>query len=172
MVRLPRSVRARRTFRKDQSGATAVEFALVAPLLCFALLSIVEIGMMGMMISGLDNAVFESARRIRTGRTDGPTSASTFEDQICAHLGGSGSACRTRLVTSVQKFTKFSTAAATINTDPAGQFDKGGAGDIVIVKANYTWPLMSPFLATAFHRSGPLSVTLSSRLAFKNEPFK
>jgi Flp pilus assembly protein TadG len=172
MVRESRSPRQARSFRKDQGGATAVEFALVAPLLCFALLSLVEVGMMGMMCSGLDNAVIEAARRIRTGRTDGPTSASSFEDQICANMGGSSTACHTRLITSVQKFSQFSTAGATIATDPANEFDKGAAGDIIIVKANYTWPLMTPFLATAFERSGPLSVTLSSRLAFKNEPFK
>ncbi len=171
MARVFRSSSATRSFRKDQGGATAVEFALVAPLLCFALLSIVEIGMMGMMCSGLDNAVIEAARRIRTGRADGPTSATSFEDQICAHLGGSGSACRTRLVTSVQKFSKFGAASATIGAAPANQFDKGAAGDIIIVKADYTWPLMSPFLATAFDRHEPLSVTLGSRLTFKNEPF-
>ena len=78
----------RRGFRRDERGATAVEFALVAPLLCFMLLSIVEIGMLAMMSSALDNSVIEVARRIRTGRSDGPTSASTFEDQVCTHLGG------------------------------------------------------------------------------------
>ena len=158
-------------FRHDERGATAVEFALVAPLLCFALLSIVEIGMMGMISSGLDNATIEVARRIRTGRSDGPTSASTFEDQVCARLGGDVSACHTRLVISVQKYTKFFDAGGSVTAQPDGSFNKGGAGDIIIVKANYTWPLMSPFVATAFHRNGPMSVTLGSRIAFKNEPF-
>ena len=165
-------LRAGRTgFRRDEGGATAVEFALVAPLLCFALLSIVEIGMLGMMSSGLDNAVIEVARKIRTGRTDGPTTASTFEDQVCANLGGNVSACHTRLVVSVQKFSRFFDAGSGVNAPPNGAFNKGVAGDIIIVKADYTWPLMTPFIATAFHRNGPMSVTLASRIAFKNEPF-
>lgn len=159
-------------FRRDERGATAVEFALVAPILCFALLSLVEIGMLGMMSSGLDNAVIEAARRIRTGRADGPTSATTFEDQICANLGGNTSACRSRLVVSVQKFSKFYDAGGSISAPPNGAFDKGVAGDIIIVKADYNWPLMSPFIATAFERSGPMNIMLGSRLAFKNEPFK
>ena len=159
-------------FGRDTRGATAVEFALVAPILFFALLSLVEIGMLGMMSSGLDNAVIEAARRIRTGRTDGATSATTFEDQICANLGGNTSACRSRLVVSVQKYSKFFDAGGSISAPPSGAFDKGVAGDIILVKADYNWPLMSPFIATAFHRSGPMSVTLGSRLAFKNEPFK
>jgi Flp pilus assembly protein TadG len=161
-----------RGFRRDDSGATAVEFALVAPLLCLALLSIVEIGMLGMMSSGLDNAVIESARRIRTGRTDGPTSAGVFKDQICARMGGSLSACRSRLTVSVQPYDHFTDANVSASAQPNGTFDKGGPGDIMLVKANYKWPLMTPFIATGFHRDGPMDVTLASRLAFKNEPYQ
>ncbi|WP_293901134.1 TadE/TadG family type IV pilus assembly protein [Phenylobacterium sp.] len=167
----PRKRPRKPSFRRDTRGATAVEFAFVAPVLCFALLSIVEIGMLGMMSSGLDNAVIEAARRIRTGRDDGATSAATFEDEVCATLGGDVSACHTRLVISVQKYSKFFDATATVDTPPAGAFDKGGPGDIIIVKADYVWPLMTPFLVTAFGRSGPMSVTLGSRIAFKNEPY-
>ena len=165
-----KSVR-RRSFRRDERGASAIEFALIAPLLCFSLLSIIEIGVMAMMSSGLDNAVIDVARKIRTGRTDGPSSASSFEDQVCANLGGSSTDCHTRLVVSVQKFSKFFDAGPGATTPPNGTFNKGAAGDIIIVKADYVWPLMTPFLATAFHHSGPMSVTLGTRIAFKNEPF-
>lgn len=159
-------------FRRDERGATAVEFALIAPLLFLALFSIIEIGVLAMMSSGLDNAVFETARKIRTGRDDRPVSGGAFEDQICAQLGGDASACRSRLTISVQKFDRFSDANLTVESQPDGQFNTGTAGDIVIVKANYIWPLMTPFVATAYNRSGPLSVTLASRVAFKNEPFE
>lgn len=161
-----------RAFRTDNSGATAVEFALVAPLLCFALLSLVEIGMLGMMQSGLDNSLVEVSRKIRTGRADGPASATSFEDQVCGNIGGSLSACRDRLTISVQQFDNFAAATGVITAAPAGQFNKGGPDDIIIVKADYRWPLMTPFIATAFHRDGPLSITLGSRMAFKNEPYK
>lgn len=157
--------------RRDERGATAVEFALVAPLLFFALLSLVELGMMGMMISGLDNAVVEVSRKIRTGQDDGPSTAAAFEDQICAILGG-GTACRDRLSISVQKYSNFSNANAATDMPPDDQFDKGSPGDIMIVKADYRWPLMTPFVATAFDRHGPLEVTLASRTAFKNEPYQ
>lgn len=159
-------------WRRSERGATAVEFALVAPLLFFALLSLVEIGMMGMMVSGLDNAVIEVSRKIRTGRDDGPTSASSFEDQVCAAMGGSAAACHQRLTISVQKFTSFANANAVVESQPDDQFDKGGPNDIIVVKANYKWPLMSPFVATAYQRNGPMDVTLTSRMAFKNEPYE
>src|SRR5689334_3751089 len=110
------------SFRRDERGATAVEFAFVAPILCFCLLSIFEIGMLGMMSSGLDNAVIEVARKIRTGRTEAPVSAATFEDQVCTNLGGNWSTCHNRLVVSVDKYTKFFDAGASINSPPNGTF--------------------------------------------------
>jgi len=172
MPRAPSLLHRLSAFRDDREGATAVEFALVAPLLCFTLLSLVEIGMLGMMQSGLDNSLVEVGRKIKTGRSDGPTSASNFEDQVCAKIGGSLSACRDRLTISVQQFDNFAGASGIMTSAPAGQFDKGGPDDIVIVKADYRWPLMTPFIATAFERNGPLSITLGSRMAFKNEPYK
>lgn len=149
-----------------------MEFALIAPFLFFVLLSIIEIGVLGMITTGLDNAVVESSRRIRTGRDDAANSASAFEDQICSRLGGALTSCRDRLVVSVQRYASFATAGVAATAQPQGQFDKGGPSDIILVKANYRWPLMSPFVATAFNRNGPLEVTVASRVAFKNEPFE
>ncbi len=157
---------------RNTRGATAVEFAFVAPVLVFSLLSLVEIGMLGMMTSGVNNAVVETARRIRTGREDAAANATGFKDQICARLGSNITACRARLQVSVQKFTRFTDAATVAAAAPNGAFDPGEAGDIIVVKANYSWPLMTPFLATANGRDGPMSVVIASRVAFKNEPFE
>jgi Flp pilus assembly protein TadG len=158
-------------FRRDEHGATAVEFALVAPLLIFALLSLVEMGMLGMMMMGVDAAVFDASRRIRTGRDDAAASAQGFEDQVCGKLGGNLSTCRARMVVSVKKYTQFASANAAAAAAPDGTFDKGDAGDIIIVKVNYTWPLLTPFLAK-FEHDGPTSVVIPARAAFKNEPFQ
>lgn len=161
-----------RAFHQDERGTAAIEFALIAPLLFFCLLSIVEIGVLGMITSGLDNAVIESSRRIRTGRDDAASSATTFEQQVCARMGGPLTGCADRLVVSVQRFSNFTGSATAATSPPAGQFDRGGPSDIILVKADYRWPLMTPFLATAFNRDGPMHVTIASRFAFKNEPFQ
>lgn len=164
--------RTARRFARDRRGATALEFALVAPFLFFGMLSLIEIAMLAMMTSGLDNAVLEGARRIRTNRDDVATSAGEFRDQICTQLGGDLNACRSRLTIGVQRFSKFYDASTAAASPPDGTFDKGSAGDIIIVKVNYIWPLMTPFLASAFGQSSPTSITLGSRLAFKNEPYQ
>lgn len=157
---------------RDERGATAIEFAFVAPVMFFALMSLIEIGMLGMMSSGLDNAVVETSRRLRTGRDDAATSADSFEIQVCERIGGSYASCRDRVTVGVQRFTRFSDANAVAADQPDGQFNRGAAGDIIVVKVNYRWPLMTPFLATAYGREGPMEVTLGSRVAFKNEPYE
>ncbi len=162
---------SRAQFRADENGATAVEFALIAPLLFLSIFSLIEIGALGMMVSGFDHAVTESARRIRTGRDDGATSAAGFEDQICGRLGGDLVKCKNRLVVNVQRYNRFADGNAAVAAAPTGQFNKGAAGDIIVVKADYRWPLMTPFIATSFNRDGPLDITIASRAAFKNEPF-
>ena len=158
-------------FLRDARGATAVEFAFVAPVMIFALLSLVEIGVIAMMSSNLDNAVVDTSRRLRTGRDDAATSAESLETQICNQMGGVSTDCRNRLTVGVQKFPRFSNANAVAASAPNGEFARGVPGDIVVVKANYRWPLMTPLLAQAYERTGALEVTLGSRVTFKNEPY-
>lgn len=156
---------------RDARGSTAIEFAFVAPVLIFALLSLIEVGMLGMMVSGVDAAAVEAARRIRTGRDDAATTAQGFEDQVCANLGGNLNACRERMTISVKTFSRFSDATAVAAAPPDGTFNKGGPGDIVVVKVNYRWPLLTPYLGQGVDRSGPTEVVIPSRAAFKNEPY-
>jgi Flp pilus assembly protein TadG len=163
--------KSRRSFLSDNRGATAVEFAFVAPVLCFALLSTLELGVLGLVTSGLDNAVIGVARTIRTGQASAPTDATSFEGQVCARMSGVMVDCRDRLRISVQRFNRFADANAVANAAPDGSFNKGVAGDIVVVKANYHWPLMTPLVAQAYQRAGVMEIVIGARLAFKNEPF-
>lgn len=157
-------------FRRDDTGATAIEFALVAPLLIFAILSIVEICVLGMTTMGVNAAVQEASRRIRTGRADAAASAQGFEDQICGQLTGNLALCRDRMTVSVARYTRFADANVVIATAPDGTFNKGGPGDIIIVKVNYSWPLLTPVLRDV-ERDDPSHVIIPARVAFKNEPF-
>lgn len=162
----------RPSFRRDASGSAAVEFALIAPILFFALLSLVEVGVLCMMSNGLDNAVSATARSIRTGRADAPATASAFEDMVCARMHADLADCRERLTVSVRIFDSFAAAAATTAAPPAGEYNRGAASDIILVKANYEWPLITPFLSQGYEHTGPYQVTMASRVAFRNEPFQ
>jgi Flp pilus assembly protein TadG len=161
-----------RRLRKDEGAATAVEFALIAPVLILVLFSILEVGILGFVSNNLDDAVNAAARTIRTGEADGPADASAFEDLICTRMVDPAADCRDKLTVSVATYASFAAMAAAADTPPDGAFDKGGAGDIVLVKANYRWPLVTPFVGQVFHHTGPTEVALDARSAFKNEPYE
>ena len=61
-----RPCRKRRGWRRDQRGATAVEFALVALPFIFILFSITEVCVANAVSASLDNATNLAARQIMT----------------------------------------------------------------------------------------------------------
>jgi Flp pilus assembly protein TadG len=162
---------ARRNILRDRSGGSAVEFAILAPILIFVLISIFELGILALMSSALDNAINDVSRLIRTGQSPGPVSAASFKDMVCTRMGGNVADCMGRMKVSVEQFSRFTDANLVATTAPNDTFNKGGANDIIVVKADYTWPLISPMLAPSYPSAGPFQVTISSRAAFKNEPF-
>jgi Flp pilus assembly protein TadG len=160
-----------RRLKRDEAAATAVEFALILPVLVVVLLSITEVGVLGFVSNNLDDAVGSAGRAIRTGRADGPSSADAFKDLVCSRMVDTLATCRSKLTISVEKYPDFATMAAAADTAPNGSFDKGQAGDIILVKANYRWPLNTPFVGQVFHHTGPTEILLDGRSAFKNEPY-
>lgn len=161
-----------KTFLRDKRGGTGIEFALIAPVLFLMLLSLVEIGVLGMTTAGLDNAVVDVAREIRTGQDTMPTSATEFEDAVCARIVNVVPDCAGRITVGVRKFSTFAAANATTASAPAGEYDPGGPGDIILVKADYRWPLITPFPTALGNSSTLTEVTIASRAAFKNEPYE
>jgi len=160
-----------RVFRKDDRGVTAMEFAFIAPMFIAILIATIEIGLLEVMASNLDAAVMTAARKIRTGAADKPTSATEFADLICASMVDDPTDCRSRLAISVQKMTDFASAQSAADATPAGQFDAGGAGDIILVHATYRWPLILPMYSGNFQLAGPTEALLDARAAFRNEPY-
>lgn len=162
-----------RRFGQDERGGAAIEYALLAPILIFLLFATIEVGLVGMMSAGLDNGVTQAARMIRTGQDDGPVDNAGFEGLVCTSLGGDTAECRSRLQVSVRRYATFAQAVAAAQSPPDGAFDKGEAGDIIMVRAAYRWPMITPTLGVLGEpRPAPFEVTLDARAAFKNEPYK
>jgi Flp pilus assembly protein TadG len=160
-----------RAFRRNDRGATAVEFALVAPMVIALMVATIEIGAMEVISTNLDTAVLVAARKIRTGASDRPASSAAFADMICANMVDSSANCHSRLATSVQKVANFASGQTAASATPAGQFDAGGPGDIILIEATYRWPLVLPLYAGNFQLAGPSQALLDARAAFRNEPF-
>ncbi|MDR3499770.1 MAG: pilus assembly protein [Parvibaculum sp.] len=168
--------RIRRLVRAE-TGSVAVEFALTAIPFFTLLFAIFEAGIVFFATATLDQAVNNAARTIRTGQAQ---TASTTSSQLIATICSNVvllSNCTNNLQLDVRVYSSFSSvsfptvmnANGTINTSSL-QFNIGGAGDIVLVRAFYVWNIMSPF-ATGLANNTSSSRLLQSSVAFRNEPY-
>lgn len=162
-----------RLFARARRGAVTVEFAFVAIPFLMLIFAIIELGLVFLVSITLENAVIDVGRTIRTGelQTAGRTAAA-FKTAVCTEMGWVGSTCSAALSLDVRTFAGFSAsstalAAAKPNT-PC--WDPGGPGSIVLIRAYYDWPLITPLLKTGLQSSnGKRMVTATT--AFSNEPY-
>lgn len=176
LARLPHVKRLKRLlarFARARGGATAVEFAFVAGPFLLLVFAIIELALVSLVSVTLENAVSDTSREIRTGQlqTAGGT-ATTFKTDMCGELGWIGSACSSALSIDVRTFTTFSASGTALDaakpTTPC--WDPGGPGSIVLVRAYYNWPLITPLLQTGLQTAnGKRMVTAAA--AFANEPY-
>lgn len=176
-------VRARRRlaslagrFSHAEHGATAVEFALVFMPFLMLIFAMIELGLVFLVSLLLENAVIDVGRTIRTGevQTTGGTAA-TFKTAVCNRIGVIGSmSCATALQLDVRTYADYSTsntsAAATGTVPTSMQFSPGTAGSIVLVRAYYTWPLVTPLLQTGLQNANGRRIIYAAT-AFTNEPY-
>ena len=166
-----------RAFRRDQGG-NIVEMALVALPFITLLFGVLELGLIFMVQTTLENASYTVARQIRTGelQTAGGT-ASTFKTAMCNEMGWLGATCSSALNVDVRTFTQFSnvTAPSPVTSgafDPSKtSFTPGNPGDIVLVRCFYTWTLFTPVLSTGLQNLSGGKRLLTAAVTFRNEPY-
>ena len=177
---------------RDESGASAVEFGMLAlPFLLF-ILAIIGYGLYFYTGTSLDYAVESAARKIRTGevntggsqRSDKQMTVDEFRKLVC-QSGLPGIDC-TKLSVIVQHAPAWSGISPQSCTDGNGKMTgstgsgsdlisqySGEASDVVLVTACYQWDLGSDFkflkLGTGGDESG--AVIIQSASAFKSEPY-
>jgi len=164
-------------FRRNQSGATVVEFALVA-LPFFALMfAIIETALLFFADQALDTAVSSAARLIRTGQAqeEGLT-ASGFKALICDQVVALFN-CTAGLKVDVQKYSNFDAINLTPPVDANGNlnvtqhYPTTHGGDIVVVRAYYEWPVMINLFGAGLADMPDGTHLLTATAAFRNEPF-
>ena len=166
-------------FLSDDDGATAVEFALVAAPFLGLLVGIIQTFLVFFAGQQLETVVNQTSRLILTGQAqDQNMSQSTFATKLCANVKVLFNCANLMIdVEAYSLFAAANTASPTLTFNAQGQvtnswnYQPGTAGQIVVVRVMYQWPV---FL-------GPLGLNLSNlsngnRLimataAFKNEPY-
>ncbi|MEJ2435759.1 MAG: pilus assembly protein [Pseudolabrys sp.] len=169
-----------RRFARAQEGATAVEFGLVAAPFLALLFAILETALVFFAGQALETAAADSGRYIMTGQAQaaGYTSVSDFKSNVlCPMLGTNSLFNCADVQVDVETYTDFSA----INTAPPvkdGKLDTadmnynaGGAGDIVVVRLYYKWPIYLSLLNDSLSNLSGGYRLLVATSVFRNEPF-
>ncbi len=173
-------------WRKSESAATGVEFALVAGPFFYVLGCICETGLMLFSEYVIQNSVQEAARLVRTGQVsaaDGTVTMSSgdFKNKICAEVGIIID-CAGKVSVYVNNAAKFSalTSAmpdplavgpATAGGSATMSYSPGGQLQVATVIATYDWKFAFPFMDFLGNFDGGKIRRIYGLAIFRNEPF-
>jgi Flp pilus assembly protein TadG len=168
-------------FRRDRRGSLAVEFAMVAPVFFALLFAIIETGIVFFASQVLETVTQDSARQILTGQAQAAAyDQGHFKSQIVCPAGSLAGVlfdCVNGIYIDVQSYPAFTGLTINSQIDGAGNFINnmrycpGNAGDIVVVRMFYQWPLFVTGLGYNISNLTGSKRLLSATAAFRNEPF-
>jgi Flp pilus assembly protein TadG len=173
------ALRRRRTcWRRNERGSVAVEFAIIAPIFFFLMFVIAETALVFIAEQVMDNAVFETARLIRTGQVQqGGMSEADFKTQVCNRMSVFINCSSSNFYLDVKAYSTFAAmdTGNPLNADETfkspGAFAFGSANDIIVVRAYYQWPTNKIFGSLSLKNLTNGKRLIGSFAAFKNEPF-
>ena len=166
-----------RRFARQQDGAAAIEFGLVAVPFLALIFAILETAMVFFAGQSLEAAVAVSARLIMTGQAQnaGWTQAA-FKTQVCNNIVALFD-CANKLYVNVQTYTDFNSSTATppynngqLDTTKM-QYTPGTQGSVVVVSLYYQWPIYVSLLSNNLSNQSGNNRLLVATAAFRNEPY-
>jgi Flp pilus assembly protein TadG len=171
-------------FVKDSKGATAVEFALIATPFLALIAALIQTFLLFFAQSQLEFVVRQSGRQILTGQVQSQDASLTqaqavaaFHQTVCNN-GVTLFTCA-GLMVDVQVASQWSSANTgmpTLTYNAQGQvtnnwqFNPGNAGDIVVVRVMYLWPVFFGPIAFNMANQPNGSRLIMASAAFQNEP--
>jgi Flp pilus assembly protein TadG len=181
--------RRARALRKDRSGSTAIEFAMVIGPFLGLLFAILEVALVYFAQFAMESGNETATRVLRTGAAqNGNLSKAQFKTRVCQKLPAFMT-CDDDLTVDVRSYATFAEAAANMpdlfdgdgarNNVPS-KYCPGGANAIVLVTLYYKWKLIMGMPGLGDF-TGKMGLSLGntpdgSRLiitgfAMKNEPY-
>ncbi|MEZ2143078.1 TadE/TadG family type IV pilus assembly protein [Bradyrhizobium sp. DN5] len=165
-------------FARDSRGATAVEFALVAVPFLALIIALIQTFLVFFAQQMLESVVRQSARLVMTGQVQSAQmTQAVFKQKVCDQIvilfNCSGLMVDMQVATS---WTSANTAMPTLTFDGSGkvtntwQYDPGDAGDIVVLRVMYVWPVVLGPLGFNLSNLSNGNRLIMSSAAFQNEP--
>jgi Flp pilus assembly protein TadG len=170
---------AARRLLRQQDGAAAVEFGLVAAPFLALVFAIIETAVVFFAGQALETAAADSSRLIMTGQaqTQG-FDQNKFKQAVCGKIYGLFN-CSAGLFIDVKSYPSFASINTSKPIDANGNFDSsnfgyqpGKPGDIVVVRLMYQWPVYVSLLGLNLADMSGGKRLLVSTIAFRNEPYQ
>ncbi|MBN8649015.1 MAG: pilus assembly protein [Caulobacterales bacterium] len=172
---------------KNRRGSAAVEFAMLIGPFIFMIFALLEIMIIFLMQTTLEAATASEARKIRTGQAQNisaPITQTQFKTNVCAKLHGLAD-CTNRLFVMVESFatppaglgSPWADNDLVIGSAADEPWQTSIAGDMVVVRTYYVWPLFAPGVTNALSNFSNGTFGSNNRIlvatsAFRNEPFE
>ncbi len=166
-------------FCRAESGATAVEFAIIGPAFIATLVAVFQVCLVLFAQMAIQNAAVEAGRYFMTGQaqSNGWT-ASTVVSNVCPSALFN---CSNMFIV-VQDYSSFAAAntsapamynGATEYTQPNYTYNSAGAqpNDIVVVQLVYAWPVITGLLGFNLSNLPNNQIELMGVSAFRVEPY-
>lgn len=181
MFRVPRAylrrpARLLARFAAARKGATAVEFALIAPCFIALLVAIFQVSVYLFVQQSLQNAAMQAGRLFLTGQAQG-WSQSAFKTYVCTNYLSSMFTCSS-LIVSVQTYQDFASASTSppaldSNNQPISTslYSPGTQGQIMIVQLVYPWSVVSGPLGFSIANLSNNAAEMMGVAAFRVEPY-
>lgn len=169
--------RIARRFVRQQDGAAAVEFAMVAAPFLAMVFAIIETAVVFFAGQALETAAADSSRLIMTGQAQNAGYDQTkFKQAVCGKIYGLFN-CNGGLYVDVKSYPSFASIPTEKpitngNMDTNTGYAPGNPGDIVVVKLMYQWPVYVSLLGLNLSDMSGGKRLLMSTVAFRNEPYK
>ena len=178
LARGTKRVRSADGFAGSESGATMVEFALVAAPFMAMLMALFQTALVFFASRVLDETTEQASRYIMTGQAQSTNmSQSAFKTWVCGQTFALFN-CNNFMI-NVQASSSFSGASTTTptltydangNINNTWSYNIGSPGDIVVVQVMYVWPVVLGPLGFNLSNMGNGNRLLISTAVFKNEP--
>ena len=169
-----------RRFPRDNAGATAVEFALVATPLIALCVAALQTAILFFAEQELQTATRDASRllkRITGDSLSQSLSSDDFAGAVCQRAAPTFDCAGLMIdVESVPSFGGGPIAPLTLTYDPQFRvtnrwaYSPGGPGDVVIVRVMYRWPIFGSLLGIGLANQPDGSRLLIGVALYKNEP--
>jgi Flp pilus assembly protein TadG len=160
-----------------ERGATAVEFALIAPAFLATLFAVIQTTLFLFAQSALQSAANEAGRLFMTGNAQNLTQ-SQFEATVCPMVSALFTCGNLMVnVAAYSSFSSASTSAPTLTCNANGSvsnswaYSPGTQGEIMVVQLIYQWPIVGMPLGSVLPDSACGSVEMMGVTAFRVEPY-